>query len=357
MGNFIRFVLFLFVILAGVTVLVFQHKPHLLVKVDSQLQYWYKKPYQNEHNAIKELPMPEGRAEAVQRLEDSLKDLADTRLGDNRFPIWRGMVQMLSGHYHELGNHEESVALLRRSLKVDPHNLEMRSDLVLALANVGTGEALAEAEENLEFIRYRFPVWSKVASLELSLALNARDGKAIAIAMVRSREHGRRDLLGNWQVFLFPNEGKHTKSELTPAHLESDSGIARATIDLDIPEGGAVRFRLDPPTKIAGIVRDWEVILRGGDGQELARKSGDWDSTVRTEVQTDGALLLKGESDPQWILRFEETLVGSGRMQVEFSFHPETVLPPEVEVALQDPMVRAAFDAHMEDMQGSGGQE
>ncbi|MFT5197438.1 MAG: hypothetical protein ACI87O_000077 [Planctomycetota bacterium] len=357
MGKIIRIVLLLFVILAGVTVAVFRYKQAFLGKVDTQLQYWYKKPYQDEHNAIKELPMPAGRDEAVRRLEESLDDLEGTRLGDNRFPIWRSMTQMLSDHYMELGAHDKAAKLLKKALKIDPNNLEMRSDLVSSLASIGTIDSLKSAQEHLDFIGYRFPNWSVVAGLELELALQAHDGKAIASALQKSKAHVREELMDNWQVFLFPSNGAHVGSPLVKAVQDQEGELVRAKFELEAPEGGLARFRLDPPTKQSGIVRDWGVVLRDGNGQELVRETARWASALRTDVHADGALQLTGKADPQWILTFNEPLDSTPSLTVEFWFRPDSSVPTKVEEALLDPQVREDFNAQMAKIHGSGGKD
>ncbi len=357
MGNFIRFVLLLFVILAGVTLVVHRHFPQVLVKVDTQLRYWHKKPYLNEHKAIKGLPMPGGREEAVSRLEESLHEMSDTRLGDNRFPIWRSMVHLLSDHYRELGSNKKMAELLRKALKTDPHNLEMRSDLVQALGAIGTLESVESANEHLSFIRHRFPSSSTVANLDLMLAMQARDGKAMALALTESNINVREELLINWQAFLFPSEGAYTKSDMAIASPDPEGALVRVVIEIEAPASGVVRIRLDPPSGQSGIIRDWGFVLRDEAGQELVRETKVWQSALRTVVHPDGSLQLDGKVDPQWILKLKEPLKTTSQMTVEFWFRPDNEMPVEVEKALEDPQVREAFDAEMVKIHAQGGQD
>ncbi len=354
MGNLIRTILLLLTIAAAVVGGVFRYQPRFLGRVDRKLQNLHKIGFDREYDAVKALSMPQGRGEAVSRLEAALADLEGTRLGDNRFPAWRSMTGLLASHYSELGDDVQVRDLLVGALQVDPNNLDFRPQLIRALIRMGGAEDMEHARANFAFLQKRFPRWSLVAHLEMELAIKGKDGAMMAQAYLRSRDQGRRELLNNWQVFLFPKDGAHTRTDLINAVLDNDGLLARAHFEVVVPEGGVARLRLDPPTGQRGTIRDWGVTLSDASGVELHRETGKWSSVVRTSVLDDGAMRLIGGKDPQWNLSLADPLQVNSKLHVELWFNPTAEVPQGLEAALQDSKIRSDFEAKLAELKDKG---
>ncbi len=353
MGNLVRSILLLLTIAAAVVAGIYHYKADLIDSADWHFQHWYVEPFQDELEAVQELEIPEESEQAIDRLEVALKDLRSTRIGDNRFSVWRQMTRLLGTHYSAIGRDVDCIRILLEALKLDPNNLELRADLVRALIRVGSPESLSVAKRHLGFLTQRFPNWSLCGDLAMAFAVEARDGAALAKALEMFQRNQRAELLKDWQVFLFPEEGKHTASALEHATQDGDDSLARLVIETDVPEGGISRLRLDPPSNQFGTVRDWSLSVKDSEGREIVSRLTAWSSQQRVEFMEDGAVRLVGKGDPQLVLVLATPLEVAATVQVEFLFRPESNLPEDVRLVLEDESVRKDFEAYFA-KQGGG---
>ncbi len=352
MGNLLRLMLLLLTLAAVVVAGIVHYRGDLVDGADRRFQRWFVQSFKDELQAVEAMEMPGGRDEAIGRLQQALGDLESTRLGDNRFPIWRQMTELLGSHFAESGKDEDAIRLFLGALELDPNNMEFRASLIRALIRLGSTESLESAEHHLAFIEERFPEWSLCKELAMTSAIGTRNGTEIAMALEVYQAHQLAEMLDNWQVFLFPHGGKLIATDLVRAVKDPDGPHFRLKFEAAVPEGGLAKFRLDPPSSQFGLVQDWGLAVKSPDGSEMLKGPFTWSAVKGAEVLENGSIRLVGKKDPQFVLSFKEPKHVSSVVEVEFWFRPGHEVPDEIRTLLEDDSIRLDFEAYFASRSG-----